>query len=47
MYVFAMVVMVVVPGLVAALAWKSKSIYLIDGAFKRIMECSNDHLKAL
>ena len=47
MYVFSMVAMVVIPGLVATLAWNSKSIYLIDGAFKRIMECSNNHLKAL
>jgi hypothetical protein len=38
---------VVIPAGVAALAWRSKSIHLIDGAFKRIVDCSNNHLKAL
>jgi len=37
---------VVAPVVIAAIAWRCKSIYLIDGALQRIIACT-DHLKAL
>lgn len=44
LYIFALLAFIVVPAIIAAVTWKRKSIFLIDGAFKRIKACSvNPH----